>query len=87
MAQLINLNLFKKLPREIETIIWNLYYMDVYKENIIQEINNIMCIEKMIEKNIENMQIYIRKIRFSNDDEIINVNDKIFKNFIEYPFF
>lgn len=78
MTQLINLNLFKNLPREIETIIWNLYYMDIYKENIIQQINNIMCIEKMSEKNIENMQIYIRKIRFSNDDEIINVNDKIY---------
>lgn len=60
------INLLKNLPNELQDKIWNLHYMDVYKEYVIQQINHLLCIEKTIEKNIEELQVNIRKIRFNN---------------------
>lgn len=46
------MSLFKKLPSEIEDIIWSLYWMDIYKSSVINHFN--MINEKVIDlsKNI-----------------------------------
>lgn len=35
------MSLFKKLPSEIEDKIWNLYWLDIFKVNVINHFNNI----------------------------------------------
>ena len=77
------INLLKNLPNELQDKIWNLHYMDLYKEYVIQQLNHLVCIEKIIEKNIESLQINIRKIRFSNHDEIFYNEKNDFINMFE----
>ena len=52
-----------KLPLEIENTIWNMYYMDIYR-NIINEYNNISYLKKNIQINIDEIKKYFRVYRF-----------------------
>lgn len=57
------MSLFKKLPSEIEDIIWSLYWMDIYKSSVIKHFN--MINEKVIDLN-ENITLNII-LNFTNE--------------------
>ena len=57
------MSLFKKLPSEIEDIIWSLYWMDIYKSSVIKHFN--MINEKVIDLN-ENITLKII-LNFTNE--------------------
>ena len=57
------MSLFKKLPSEIEDIIWSLYWMDIYKSSVIKHFN--MINEKVIDLN-ENITLN-KILNFTNE--------------------
>jgi hypothetical protein len=70
------------LPLEIENIIWNMYYKDIYSNTIIKEINNIKNDTIDFDINIEYIKKIIRCLRFKIDtskidiEKIINLDKK-----------
>ena len=62
------MSLFKKLPSEIEDIIWSLYWMDIYKSSVIKHFN--MINEKVIDLN-ENITLNII-LNFTNEAKKLN---------------
>ena len=62
------MSLFKKLPSEIEDIIWSLYWMDIYKSSVIKHFN--MINEKVIDLN-ENITLNII-LNFTNEAKKID---------------
>ena len=66
------MNLFKTLPSEIEDIIWNLYWMDVFKSNVIEHFNKIKLLVKHLKDNINLNNI----IRFTNEDKKLEYLNK-----------
>ena len=77
-----------KLPLEIQNIIWNIYYKDIYSNTIIKEINTIQNNTIDFEENIEYIKKVIRCLRFKTDkhkidiEKIINL-DKFNNIFLE----
>lgn len=77
-----------KLPVEIQNIIWNIYYKDIYSNTIIKEINTIQNNTIDFEENIEYIKKVIRCLRFKTDkhkidiEKIINL-DKFNNIFLE----
>ena len=57
------MSLFKKLPSEIEDMIWSLYWMDIYKSSVIKHFN--MINEKVIDLN-ENITLN-KILNFTNE--------------------
>jgi len=66
------MNLFKTLPSEIEDIIWNLYWMDIFKSIVIEHFNNIKLLVKDLNDNINLNNI----IRFTNEDKKLEYLNK-----------
>lgn len=69
-----------KLPTEIQNIIWNLYYKDIYSNNIIKELNSIKNDTIAFHENIEYIMRLIRCLRFTipvriSNDKLIKIND------------
>ena len=62
------MSLFKKLPSEIEDIIWSLYWMDIYKSSVIKHFN--MINEKVIDLN-ENITLN-KILNFTNEAKKID---------------
>lgn len=59
------MSLFKKLPSEIEDIIWSLYWMDIFKSSVINHFN--IIIENV---NDLNQNITLSKIlNFTNENK------------------
>lgn len=56
-----------RLPWEIETEIWKLYYMDIYKENCLDELKNNFHIVNSFQSNIEDIKKILRIHRFMTD--------------------
>lgn len=56
-------NLMKRLPIEIENIIWQMHYMDIFKNQVLNELLEKIKAIYSIEKN-ENLLRIIRKQRF-----------------------
>ena len=56
-------NLMKRLPIEIENIIWQMHYMDIFKNQVLNELLEKIRAIYSIEKN-ENLLRIIRKQRF-----------------------
>jgi hypothetical protein len=54
-----------KLPNEIQNIIWNMYYKDIYSNNIIKELNSIKDDMWAFDENIEYTMRLIRCLRFN----------------------
>lgn len=77
-----------KLPLEIQNIIWNIYYKNIYSNTIIKEINTIQNNTIDFEENIEYIKKVIRCLRFKTDkhkidiEKIINL-DKFNNIFLE----
>ena len=69
-----------KLPIEIENKIWNLYYSDIYKINIVNEIKSIMNYGNLFNNDIENIMLEIRKVRFDLNPDNVNNNNTNIKN-------
>ena len=57
------MSLFKKLPSEIEDIIWGLYWMDVFKSSVIKHLN--ITKEKVIDLG-ENVTLS-KILKFTNE--------------------
>jgi hypothetical protein len=66
------MNYFKKLPVEVENTIWNLYWMDVYKTNVITQINRIKVLVQDLDKNINLNNI----LRFTNENKKLDFLQK-----------
>ena len=66
------MNLFKTLPSEIKDIIWNLYWMDIFKSIVIKHFNNIKLLVKDLNDNINLNNI----IRFTNEDKKLEYLNK-----------
>lgn len=66
-----------KLPNEIQNIIWNMYYKDIYSNNIIKELDSIKNDTWAFDKNIEYTMRLIRCLRF--DRPVAICNDKLIK--------
>lgn len=58
------MNLLTSLPLELENKIWHLYYMDLYKVNIIENLNLVKNMEIDLENKIEFIKKKIRYLRF-----------------------
>jgi len=54
-----------KLPNEIQNIIWNMYYKDIYSNSIIKELNSIKNDMWAFDENIEYTMRLIRCLRFN----------------------
>ena len=69
-----------KLPLEIENEIWNMYYMDKFK-NVIFEYHNLLNLRIELDTNIETIKKYFRYYRFNNSlphmIDITNILSKI----------
>jgi hypothetical protein len=61
-----------KLPNEIQNIIWNMYYTDIYSNNIIKELKSIKQDTINFEQNIEYTMRLIRCLRFNRPVRICN---------------
>lgn len=61
-----------KLPNEIQNIIWNMYYKDIYSNNIIKELNTIKHDTWAFDENIEYTMRLIRCLRFNMPVRICN---------------
>jgi len=66
------MNFFKKLPSEIEDIIWNLYWMDVFKLNVIKHFNKIKMLVKDLNDNIN----FSNVIKFTNENKKLEYLNK-----------
>jgi hypothetical protein len=69
-----------KLPNEIQIIIWNMYYKDIYSNNIIKELNTINHDTWDFDENIEYTMRLIRCLRFNREVRICNGKLKNFNN-------
>jgi hypothetical protein len=56
-----------RLPCEIETEIWKLYYMNIYTENCLHELENNFQLVNSFPDNIENIKKIVRIHRFMTD--------------------
>jgi len=61
-----------KLPNEIQNIIWNMYYKDIYSNSIIKELNSIKNDMWAFDENIEYTMRLIRCLRFNIPVAICN---------------
>jgi hypothetical protein len=61
-----------QLPIEIQNIIWNLYYKDIYSSNIIKELNSIKHDTINFDENIEYIMRLIRCLRFNMPVRVCN---------------
>jgi hypothetical protein len=61
-----------KLPIEIQNIIWNMYYKDIYSSKIIKEFNSIKHDTINFDENIEYTMRLIRCLRFNTPVKICN---------------
>lgn len=59
------MSLFKKIPSEIEDIIWNLYWMDIFKSSVIRHFNEVK--DKVIDLN-ENITL-TKILNFTNENK------------------
>lgn len=76
-----------KLPNEIQNIIWNMYYKDIYSNNIIKEMDTIKNDTWAFDENVEYIMRLIRCLRFNLpvkicNDNLIKINE-INDNFLE----
>ena len=76
-----------KLPNEIQNIIWNMYYKDIYSNNIIKEMDTIKNDTWAFDENVEYIMRLIRCLRFNLPVKICNENlikiNEINDNFLE----
>jgi hypothetical protein len=73
------MSLLERLPLEIEDIIWNLYWMDIFKSSVIKHLN--MINEKVIELS-ENITL-CKIINFTNEAKKLEHLNKYNKIILE----
>jgi len=73
------MSLFKRLPSEIEDIIWGLYWMDIFKSSVINHLNIIK--EKVIDLS-ENITL-TKILNFTNESKKLEHLNKYNKIILE----
>ena len=71
------MSLLKKLPSEIEDIIWNLYWTDIFKSTVIKHLNNIKKQVFDLNNNINLTKILNFTNEFQKLEHLNKYNDLI----------
>jgi hypothetical protein len=73
------MSLFNLLPSEIEDIIWNLYWQDIYKTNVIDYLKNIKNLCEELNDNVNMSMIMKFKNEYSKLEYLNYYNDILIK--------